>query len=40
MASEDGAENSSMRYVNKIFRETLGLEIAKRIVGTSIRLWK
>jgi hypothetical protein len=29
-----------MGYVNGNFRETLGLEIAKRIVGTSIRLWK
>jgi hypothetical protein len=29
-----------MENVNETFRETLGLEIAKRIARISIRLWK
>jgi hypothetical protein len=29
-----------MRNINESFRDTLGLEIAKRIAGTSIRLRK
>jgi hypothetical protein len=37
MTSEDEAEDISIENVNETFRETLGLEIAKRIAWTSIK---
>jgi hypothetical protein len=36
--SEDQQQLERMGNVNKNFRETLGLEIAKRVAGSSVRI--